>query len=84
MNYIFRPENYKDWAKAAINKIEKTIDSCINVEQVEVSKKMVDNFIIITALEDDIKEEDLESVIRLFWLKIDLKKQSFLKQTQSN
>jgi len=79
MNYIFRPENYKDWAKSAINKIEKTIDSCINVEQVEVSKKMVDNFIIITALEDDIKEEDLESVIRLFWLKIDLKKQSFFE-----
>jgi hypothetical protein len=79
MNYIFRPENYKDWAKSAINKIEKTIDSCINVEQVEVSKKMVDNFIIITALEDDIIEEDLESVIRLFWLKIDLKKQSFFE-----
>jgi hypothetical protein len=79
MNYIFRPENYKDWAKSAINKIEKTIDSCINVEQVEVSKKMVDNFIIITALEDGILEEDLESVIRLFWLKIDLKKQSFFE-----
>jgi hypothetical protein len=79
MNYIFRPENYKDWAKSAINKIEKTINSCINVEQVEVSKKMVDNFIIITALEDDIIEEDLESVIRLFWLKIDLKKQSFFE-----
>jgi hypothetical protein len=79
MNYIFRPENYKDWAKLAINKIEKTIDSCISIEQVEVSKKMVDNFIIITALENDIKEEDLESVIRLFWLKIDLKKQSFFE-----
>ena len=79
MNYIFRPENYSSWAKLAINKIEKTIDSCINVEQVEVSKKMVDNFIIITALEDGIKEEELESVIRLFWLKIDLKKQSFFR-----
>jgi len=79
MNYIFRPENYSSWAKLAINKIEKTIDSCINVEQVEVSKKMVDNFIIITALEDGIKEEELESVIRLFWLKIDLKKQSFFE-----
>jgi hypothetical protein len=75
MNYIFRPENYKDWAKLAIQKIEKTIDSCTTVAQVDVSKRMIDNFVIITALEEDIKEEDLESIIRLFWLKIDLKKQ---------
>ena len=75
MNYIFRPENYKDWAKSAIQKIGKTLDSCTTVAQVDVSKRMIDNFVIITALEEDIKEEDLESIIRLFWLKIDLKKQ---------
>ena len=79
MNYIFRPENYKDWAQQAINKIEKTIDSCITLEQVDKSKRMIDTFVIITALEDDIIEEELESIIRLFWLKIDLKKQSIFE-----
>jgi hypothetical protein len=79
MHYIFRPDNYKDWAKIAIQKIEKTLDSCTTIEQVEVSKRMIDNFVIITALEDNIKEEELEAVIRLFWLKIDLKKQSIFE-----
>jgi hypothetical protein len=79
MNYIFRPENYKDWAKLAINKIEKTIDSCISLEQIDVTKRMIDNFIVISALEDDVQSEELESVMRLFWLKIDLKKQSFFE-----
>lgn len=79
MHYIFRPDNYKDWAKSAIQKIEKTLDSCTTIEQVEVSKRMIDNFVIITALEDNIKEEELEAVIRLFWLKIDLKKQSIFE-----
>ena len=75
MHYIFRPENYKDWAEQAIQKIEKTLDSCVTIEQIEVSKKMFDNFVLITSLEDDIKDEELELIIRLFWLKIDLKKQ---------
>lgn len=79
MNYIFRPENYKDWAKSAIQKIGKILDSCTTIEQVDVSKRMIDNFVIITALEDNIKEEELEAVIRLFWLKIDLKKQSIFE-----
>lgn len=79
MNYIFRPENYKDWAKLAIQKIGETIDSCTTIKHVEKSKVMIDNFIIITALEDGVQEEELESLMRLFWLKIDLKKQSIFE-----
>lgn len=79
MHYIFRPENYSSWAKLAINKIEKTIDSCVSLEQIDVTKRMIDNFIIISALEDDVQSEELESVMRLFWLKIDLKKQSIFE-----
>ena len=79
MHYLFRPDNYKDWATLAIQKIEKTIESCTTVEQIDVSKKMIDNFVIITALEDDIQTEDLESIVRLFWLKIDLKKQNLFE-----
>lgn len=79
MHYIFRPDNYKEWAQLAIQKIEKTLDSCVSIEQVESSKQMIDNFVIITALEDNIQDGELESIIRLFWLKIDLKKQSIFE-----
>lgn len=75
MHYIFRPDNYQDWAKSAIDKIEKTLNSCTTIDQVEVSKRMIDNFVLITALEDGIEESELESIIRLFWLKVNLKKQ---------
>lgn len=79
MHYIFRPDNYKDWAKSAIEKIEKTLNSCTTIDQVEVSKRMIDNFVLITALEEDVQEEELESIIRLFWLKINLKKQNIFE-----
>ena len=79
MHYIFRPDNYKDWAKSAIEKIEKTLNSCTTIDQVEVSKRMIDNFVLITALEEDVKEEELESIMRLFWLKINLKKQNIFE-----
>lgn len=79
MHYIFRPDNYKDWAKSAIEKIEKTLNSCTTIDQVEVSKRMIDNFVLITALEEDVQEEELESIMRLFWLKINLKKQNIFE-----
>ena len=79
MHYIFRPENYKDWAKVAIQKIERTLDSCVSLDQIDTSKRMIDNFILITALEDNIQSEELESIMRLFWLKIDLKKQNLIE-----
>lgn len=79
MHYIFRPDNYKDWAKIAIDKITKSIESSTTIDHVEASKRMIDNFVIVTALEEDVQEEELESLIRLFWLKIDLKKQSIFE-----
>jgi hypothetical protein len=75
MNYIFRPENWSKWSVLAIDKINKTIDSCSTQEHLNVAKVMVDNFIIITALEDNITEKDLEDVMKLFWLKLDLQNQ---------
>lgn len=75
MTYIFRPENWSKWSGLAIDKINKTIDSCATQEHIDVAKAMVNNFIFVTALEDNIKENDLEEVIKLFWLKLDLQSQ---------
>ena len=51
-NIIFRPDNFKKWSIEALVKLEKVIDSCKNEAHLEAAKNMVDNFTIITALED--------------------------------
>jgi hypothetical protein len=75
MYYIFKPEDWSKWAKLAIDKINQTIDTCVTHEHIKSTKAMVDNFIVITALEENVNDDDLECIIRLFWLKLDLKKQ---------
>jgi hypothetical protein len=40
---------------------------------------MIDTFIMITALEDNIETEELEWIINLYWLKINLKKQNIFE-----
>jgi len=74
MEYIFRRDNYNDWSKSTMIKIEKAIDSCTTLDQLNSSKRMVDSFIIITSLEEGVETEDIESLVRLFWLRIDLRK----------
>ena len=75
MNYILRPKNYEEWMGAAVEKILKTIDSCKTNTHLEAAKTMVDNFVIVTALED-IKENDLEEIINLFWIRIKLQQKT--------
>lgn len=74
MQYFFKPENFEKWSELATEKINMTIDSCTNLRHIESAKKMIDTFIMITALEDNIEAEELEWIINLYWLKINLKK----------
>ena len=84
MHYLFRPEDYSRWSNLATEKIRVTIESCEDLVQLESAKRMIDTFIMITALEDNIAEEELESIINLYWLKIFIKKQNILKQNKNN
>jgi hypothetical protein len=83
MQYFFKPENFERWSELATEKIRKSIDSCTNLRQLESAKRMIDTFIMITALEDNIESEELEWIINLYWLKINLKKQNILKQKKN-
>lgn len=74
MQYFFKPENFEKWSELATEKIRITIDGCTTLRQLESAKKMIDTFIMITALEDNIETEELEWIINLYWLKINLKK----------
>lgn len=71
--YLARPNNFKEWVETAYEKIDKTINSCQTVEHIDAAKRMVDNFIIVTALEEDANSEELETIAHLFWTRINLK-----------
>ena len=79
MQYFFKPENFERWSELATEKINVTIESCTNSRQLESAKRMIDTFIMITALEDNIETEELEWIINLYWLKINLKKQTLFE-----
>ncbi len=82
MQYFFKPDNFERWSNLATEKINVTIDSCTTLKQLESAKQMIDTFIMITALEDNIEAEELEWIVNLYWLRIILKKQIILKQTK--
>jgi hypothetical protein len=79
MQYFFKPDNFERWSELATEKISSTIESCTNLRQLESAKRMIDTFIMITALEDNIETEELEWIINLYWLKINLKKQNIFE-----
>ena len=74
MQYFFKPDNFERWSNLATEKIHVTIESCTTLRQLESAKKMIDTFIMITALEANIETEELEWIVNLYWLKIILKK----------
>lgn len=67
----FRPNNFKEWSMTAVDKIEAVIDSCVTFDHLNSARKLVDNFTIITALED-CDEKSIEIVIHQLWLRIKL------------
>jgi hypothetical protein len=79
MQYFFKPDNFERWSELATEKISSTIESCTTLRQLESAKRMIDTFIMITALEDNIETEELEWIINLYWLKINLKKQNIFE-----
>jgi hypothetical protein len=79
MQYFFKPDNFERWSELATEKISSTIESCTTLRQIESAKRMIDTFIMITALEDNIETEELEWIINLYWLKINLKKQNIFE-----
>jgi len=79
MQYFFKPDNFERWSELATEKINSTIESCTNLRHLESAKRMIDTFIMITALEDNIETEELEWIINLYWLKINLKKQNIFE-----
>lgn len=68
-----RPDNFLTWAPSAIKKIERTIDSCESLRQLKVAKKMIDNFIVISVMEEDSSDEDIQWISHQLWLTTKIK-----------
>lgn len=76
--FILKPKNYQTWSKEAINKIEKTIESCENESHLKAAKKMIDNFIIIMAINDELDSEQIYQISRQLWLTYKLKENKLI------
>lgn len=71
--FILKPKDYSTWSQAALTKIEKTIDSCQTEVQLKHAKNMIDNFIIIMAINDNSDDESTHQISRQLWLTYKLK-----------
>jgi len=71
--FILKPKNYQTWSTKAINKIEKTIESCENESHLKTAKQMIDNFIIVMAMNDESDSEQVHQISRQLWLTYKLK-----------
>lgn len=71
--FILKPKNYNTWSRQAIKKIQLTIDSCKNDLHLASAKKMIDNFIIVTAIMVDGHEDEIQDISRQLWLNLKIK-----------
>ncbi len=83
MQYLFRPENWTEWSKLAVEKINKVIDSCESKEHLDIARTMISNYVFITALEDGTDEKTLEDIMELFWFKLDLKSKLISQKSET-
>jgi hypothetical protein len=74
MNYFLKPNNYESYIETGIQKIIKTVDSCITDDHMDTAKKMIDNFIIILLLNDDFDDEDIQFISKQLYLYLNITK----------
>jgi hypothetical protein len=75
-NMLFKPSDYDSWIGPAILKIQKSIDSCKTEGQLETSRNMVDNFVMMLLLNDEYPEQDITYISRQLFLYLQIKKLS--------
>lgn len=75
---LFKPSNYNQWIMSAVEKIQSTIDSCTSIYHFDVSRTMVDNFIMMLLLNDKYDEEDIRDVSRQLFLYLEIKKSQLI------
>ena len=72
-HFLFKPDNYETWSTAALDKIQKTIDSCITLDHIDIAKNMVDNFVLMLALNETYPDDDVQDISKQLYLYLKLK-----------
>lgn len=71
--FLFKPDNYKEWSIKSLNKIEKVIESCVTEIQLESAKSMIDHFILTMAINEAYPDEQVQDISKQLYLCLNLK-----------
>ena len=71
--FLFKPENYTTWSTKALDKIQKTIDSCINQSHIDAAKNMVDHYVLTLCLNEAFPNETVQDIAKQLYLYLNLK-----------
>ena len=71
--FLFKPDNYEEWSGNAIDKIRKVIDSCTNDLHIDSAKNMVDNFVLMMALNETYPDNLVQDISKQLYLYLNLK-----------
>jgi hypothetical protein len=72
-HFLFKPDNYETWSITALDKIQRTIDSCITLDHIDAAKNMVDNFVLMLALNETYPDDDVQDISKQLYLYLKLK-----------
>lgn len=72
--FLFKPENYEKWSKSTIDKIIKTIESCETEPHLDTAKNMIDNFVLMMAINGNYKDEQVQDISKQLYLCLNLKR----------
>ncbi len=82
MNFLFQADDWHKWSTDIINDISTNINNCTTMEQIKNARILINSFMFVTALEDNIEDKDLEDLLRLFWLRLDIQRQIIFETKQ--
>ena len=74
MDFFLKPNDYEAYIEIGVEKIIKTVDSCITLDHLDSAKTMIDNFIMVLLLNDNFDEEEIQFVSKQLFLYLNITK----------
>ena len=78
MDFFLKPNDYEAYIEIGIEKIIRTIDSCITLNHLDSAKTMIDNFIVVLLLNDNFDEEEIQFVSKQLYLYLNITKSNII------
>ena len=78
MDFFLKPNDYEAYIEIGVEKIIKTVDSCITLDHLDGAKTMIDNFIMVLLLNDSFDEEEIQFVSKQLYLYLNITKSNII------